>query len=69
MHNLSDLLMTDVRKGSILGYVLPDEPIYILNGPLLPREGELGELGTVLLSAFRRNKRGLKTVPISPPAG
>ena len=27
------------------------------------------ELGTVLLSAFRRNKRGLKTVPISPPAG
>ena len=36
MHNLSDLLMTDVRKGSILGYVLPDEPIYILNGTLLP---------------------------------
>ena len=29
----------------------------------------IGELGTVLLSAFRWNKRGLKTVPISPPAG
>ena len=29
----------------------------------------LEELGTVPLSAFRRNKRGLKTVPISPPAG
>ena len=32
MHNLSDFLMTDVRKGSILGDVLPDEPIYSLLG-------------------------------------
>ena len=30
------------------------------------RELGEGELGTVLLSAFRRNKRGLKTVPDRP---
>ena len=36
MYNLSFLLMTDVWKAIILGNVLPDEPIYILNGTLLP---------------------------------
>ena len=36
LHNLSYLLLTDVRKASILGNVLPDESIYILNGTLLP---------------------------------
>ena len=35
----------------------------IRDGSLI-RSSELGELGTVLLSAFRQNKRGLKTVPI-----
>ena len=29
LHNLIDLLLTDVRKASILGNVLPDESIYI----------------------------------------
>ena len=30
LHNLSYLLLTDVRKASILWNVLPNEPIYIL---------------------------------------
>ena len=36
LHNLSYLLLTDVRKASILWNVLPNEPIYILNSPFLP---------------------------------
>ena len=42
LHNLSYLLLTDVRKASILWNALPNEPIYILNSPAAsPLQGNL----------------------------
>ena len=44
LHNLSYLLLTDVRKASILWNVLPNESIYILNSPFLPWWVRIGKI-------------------------
>ena len=44
LHNISYLLLTDVRKASILWNVLHNEPIYILNGPFLPWWVRIGKI-------------------------